>query len=141
MAARASIERRGVRRTERVLTGEEVRRESSRAELLDLVSSAGLGGSGAILSHESDDLDVNLVRFSDGLGVAAHRNQEVDVLIVAIAGEGVISVEQEEFTLGTGMALLIPKNTVRAIRSCEAGDFVYLSIHRRRAKLMPTRRH
>ncbi len=118
-----------------------MRRETSRAELLDLDSSASLGGSGAILSRESDDLDVNLVRFSDGSGVAAHRNREVDVLIVAIAGEGIVSVEDEEFALGSGMALLIPKRTVRAIRSCEAGDFVYLSIHRRRARLMPTRRN
>lgn len=114
-----------------------MRREDVDAELLDFASVAARGGSGAILSRESDDLDVNLVRFVAGAGVAPHVNREVDVLIVAVAGEGVVSVGADEFSLVSGTALLVPKNTERAITSSEEGEFVYLTIHRRRARLMP----
>jgi mannose-6-phosphate isomerase-like protein (cupin superfamily) len=110
-----------------------------RAELLDLTASE-LTGSGAILSRESDDLDLNLVRFAGGAGVQTHVNREVDVLLVAVAGNGVVTVNGEEFALAPGQALLIPKQTERAIRSSSEGEFRYLSIHRRRARLQPTRR-
>lgn len=115
-------------------------RERPIVEVLDLEAAAASGGSGAILNRESEDLDVNLVRFAGGSGVAPHLNREVDVLIVAVAGEGAVSVEGEEFSLEPGKALLIPKKTERAIRSAESGEFIYLSIHRRRARLMPARR-
>jgi len=109
------------------------------AQLLDLLGVAGQGGRGAVLRRETEDLDVNLVRFSDGAGVAAHVNREVDVLLVPVSGTGTVTVGDDQFTLDPGKALLIPKNTVRAISSPTVGEFVYLSVHRRRAGLLPRR--
>lgn len=106
-------------------------------ELLDLWDAAQRGGSGAILSRETDDLDLNLVRFDGGSGVAMHVNREVDVLLVAIAGEGVVTVDGSEFQFAPGKALLILKGSERAIQSLPDGDLVYFSVHRRRRGLMP----
>jgi mannose-6-phosphate isomerase-like protein (cupin superfamily) len=109
-------------------------------ELLDLAATIANGGSGAILGREMDDLDLNLVRFADGAGVGAHVNREVDVVLVALAGSGTVRIGTDEVTVEAGNAVLIPKNTERAIRSAGDGIFAYLSIHRRRARLMPTPR-
>ncbi|MGH7621523.1 MAG: cupin domain-containing protein [Gemmatimonadaceae bacterium] len=106
-------------------------------ELLDLVAAIGAGGSGAILARETEDLDLNLVRFAAGAGVGAHVNREVDVVIIALAGSGIVRIDREEVPVVAGNALLIPKNTERAIRSQDDGEFAYLSVHRRRARLMP----
>ncbi len=113
---------------------------NDRIEVLDFASAIALGGSGAILSRESQDLDVNLVRFERGAGVAAHTNPEVDVLVVAIAGEGLIEIGAQSIRLSSGQAVLVPRQTQRSIRSLGDGEFVYLTVHRRRARLMPTRR-
>jgi quercetin dioxygenase-like cupin family protein len=106
-------------------------------ELLDLSVAIAAGGSGALLGRESEDLDLNLVRFAAGGGVGAHVNREVDVVIVALAGSGIIRVGGQELRLNAGNAIIIPKNTERAIQSTEQGEFAYLTVHRRRARLMP----
>jgi len=106
-------------------------------ELLDLAAAVAAGGSGAVLARETEDLDLNLVRFSAGGGVGAHVNREVDVVLVALAGSGVVRIDADEVTVEAGSALLIPKNTERAIRSQDDGEFAYLTVHRRRARLMP----
>ena len=106
-------------------------------ELLDLAATAARGGSGAILSCESDDLDLNLVRFAAGAGVASHVNREVDVLLIGIAGSGTVTVDDETFDLTAGKAILIPKGSARSSQSPHAGEFVYLTVHRRRRGLLP----
>jgi mannose-6-phosphate isomerase-like protein (cupin superfamily) len=106
-------------------------------ELLDLAATIAAGGSGAILARETEDLDLNLVRFADGAGVGAHVNREVDVILVALAGSGIVRSDENEVPVVAGNALLIPKNTERAIRSQGDGEFAYLSVHRRRARLRP----
>jgi len=84
----------------------------------------------------SADLNANLLVFDAGGGVPAHVNAEVDVLLVGIAGAGVVEVEGTAHPLRAGQALVIPKGTRRAIRSA-GGRFAYLTCHRRRAGLWP----
>jgi quercetin dioxygenase-like cupin family protein len=89
-------------------------------------------------SIASSDLNVNMLAFGGEDGIAEHTNSEVDVLIVAMDGTGVVTVDGSSRQLVRGQAAIIPKGTARAIRS--AGDrFVYLTCHRRRSGLMPTR--
>jgi quercetin dioxygenase-like cupin family protein len=87
-------------------------------------------------SAETADLDVNLLVFGAGEGVAAHVNDEVDVLLVGVAGHGTVEVEGVAHAVGAGTALLILKGERRAVRSAGA-DFAYLTCHRRRAPLRP----
>jgi quercetin dioxygenase-like cupin family protein len=93
-------------------------------------------GAGPIWSHTAEDLNVNLVRFDGGTGVPAHVNAEVDVLIVAIEGEGRLELNGETLALRAGQACLIPKGVTRAIGSA-GGPFAYLTCHRRRGGLWP----
>ncbi len=111
--------------------------ERERAEVLHLRERIAEGGSGAILSRETEDLDVNLVRFERGAGVGRHVNREVDVLLVVVEGSGVATVGDAEYRLGAGDALVVPKGVERAIRSDEEGVLAYLSVHRRRRRLWP----
>lgn len=85
----------------------------------------------------SADLNVNMLRFTGERGIEAHVNREVDVLIVALAGEGVLVADGAPIVLTAGDAVVVPKGTERSIRS--NGDrFAYLTCHGQRRGLMPT---
>lgn len=108
---------------------------SSRPTLIDLQTAHA--HSGPQLGHESEDLNLTLLLWKAGEGVAPHVNDEVDVVLIVIDGEGEVTVGAEVFALSIGQALLIPKGCERAIR-CLGERFSYLSVHRRRRGLMPT---
>ena len=91
---------------------------------------------GAIWTLQTEDLDVNLLVFSAGDGVAEHVNTEVDVLLVGIAGAGAITVDGTHQILRAGQALLVLKGANRSIRS-ESDSFAYLTCHCRRGGLWP----
>jgi quercetin dioxygenase-like cupin family protein len=116
--------------------------ESVQAQVADLaavVGRAAAGGmAGAVWSLASADLNLNLVRFPRGDGVAAHVNDELDVAGVVLAGEGVLELEGREEPLRAGTLFFVPKGARRAIRATGA-ELAYLSFHRRRPGLMPAR--
>lgn len=89
-----------------------------------------------VWSHTSEDLNVNLLVFDGPGGVAAHVNDEVDVLLVGIAGAGTIVIDGAAQTLSAGTAIVVPKGASRAVEAPE-GRFAYLTCHRRRAGLWP----
>ena len=97
---------------------------------------AGSVGPGPIWTNTSADLNVNLISFSAGQGVPEHRNDEVDVLIVAIQGEGVVEIDGVSQDMRAGEMCLVPKGASRSIRSGPA-SFAYITCHRRRAGLWP----
>lgn len=84
----------------------------------------------------SHDLNINLLVLDVGEAIEDHVNNEVDVLIVAVAGQGEIAVEGEPYPLTAGQALVIARGSRRAIRPI-AGRFAYLTCHRHRAGLWP----
>jgi quercetin dioxygenase-like cupin family protein len=85
---------------------------------------------------QTEDLNLNLVVLDAAGGVAQHTNNEVDVLLVGIDGEGCVEIDGESVTVGPGQAIVVPKGSSRSIR-CIADHFAYLSCHRRRAGLWP----
>ena len=93
---------------------------------------------GAVWTHQSEDLNANLLVFASGGGVAEHVNAEVDVLLVGIAGEGVVDVDGTRRILRAGQALVIAKGARRGTRGLSE-RFAYLTCHRRRAGLRPSR--
>ncbi|MEZ4523460.1 MAG: hypothetical protein R3A46_17730 [Thermomicrobiales bacterium] len=84
----------------------------------------------------SQDLNVNLIVLHAGERVDAHRNDEVDVLIVGIEGSGEISVDASAFRITPGTAVVVPRGASRSIRAAES-RFAYLTCHRRRKELWP----
>ncbi len=93
-------------------------------------------GQGAVWTRMSDDLNVNLLTFSEGEGVDEHINTEVDVLMIGIAGVGIITVDGESHPIREGHLLLVPKGTRRSTRAL-SDRFAYLTSHRRRSGLWP----
>lgn len=114
----------------------------TQAQVIDLgalaAQASANGDVGAVWSLASADLNLNLLHFSAGDGVETHSNREVDVVGLVIAGEGILELDDRQERLRPGLLFFIPKGARRAIRSASA-DFAYLSCHRRRAGLMPTR--
>lgn len=90
-------------------------------------------------STQSADLNVNLLVFAAGEGVAPHINGEVDVLLVGVSGEGEVIVGGEHFPLHPGRVVLAPKGQERATVA-RSTRFAYLSCHRARKGLMPAPR-
>jgi quercetin dioxygenase-like cupin family protein len=103
-------------------------------DLAALVRSATAPG--AIWTRQSEDLNVNLLVFASGEGVAEHVNAEVDILLVGIAGEGAVTINGTRQILSAGHAIVVPKGTNRGIQST-SDPFAYLTCHRRRGGLWP----
>ena len=61
------------------------------------------------------------------------------MLIVAVAGEGILEVDDVRRPLRAGQAVLVAKGTRRGITSA-SDPFAYLTCHRRRAGLWPAPR-
>jgi quercetin dioxygenase-like cupin family protein len=89
---------------------------------------------GVAWAYGGADLNANLVAFDPGDGVAAHVNDEVDVLLVGLTGAGVVTVDGVAHPLSAGLAVVIPRGANRAIRA-EGERLAYLSCHRARAPL------
>ena len=90
-------------------------------------------------STQSADLNVNLLVFAAGDGVAPHINGEVDVLLVGVSGEGEVGVRCERCPLHPGRGVLVPMGRERATVA-RSERFAYLSCHRARKGLMPAPR-
>ena len=84
--------------------------------------------------QESDDLNVNLVQFTEGEGVGEHVNDEVDVLLVGVSGSGEVRINGRLHRLSGETLILLPKGARRSTHGISA-DFAYLTIHRRRGPL------
>ncbi len=82
----------------------------------------------------SEDLNVNLVRFTSGRGVDEHINTEVDAIFVGVSGSGFVTIDDVEHLLSASILAFAPKGTRRSTRSTSE-DFAYLTVHRRRGPL------
>ena len=80
------------------------------------------------------ELNANLVRFGMGGGVGEHVNDEVEVIIVGIAGSGFVRVDGEEHPVSNGTLTFVPRGVRRSTLSLSE-DFAYLTVHRRRGPL------
>jgi quercetin dioxygenase-like cupin family protein len=116
--------------------------ETTQAQVIDLAAlaaSAATGAQvGAVWSLVSHDLNLNLLRFATGDGVEPHTNTEVDIIGLVISGKGILDLDGRQEHLQPGSIFFVPKGARRSIQS-HSNDFAYLSCHRRRAGLMPTR--
>lgn len=85
----------------------------------------------------SADLNANLLVFDGIDGVAEHVNNEVDVLVVCVAGSGVITIDGVAHPITANQAVLIPVGASRSLAAA-GSRFAYLTCHRRRAGLWPS---
>jgi quercetin dioxygenase-like cupin family protein len=99
---------------------------------VDLAGLAAAGDRpGALWRLDGEDLQANLIRLDSGDRIRPHRNDEVEVLMVVVAGRGELTIDGQVHPL-TPMALVhVPRGTVRAVVAVD-GPLAYLSVHRRR---------
>jgi mannose-6-phosphate isomerase-like protein (cupin superfamily) len=96
---------------------------------LDRLAGSGDGVHWALAG--SGDLNANLVRLDPGHAIGEHGNDEVDVLVVVLAGTGRLTVDGEAIDLAPHVAVHVPKGARRSVAAGEQG-LAYLTTHRRR---------
>jgi quercetin dioxygenase-like cupin family protein len=98
-----------------------------------VTGSSGPGGVAWTLDAEAD-LNANLVILPPGGEIGAHVNGELDVLVVVLAGSGLVRVDDDSRQLARHSLVLLPRGARRAIEAGPAG-LRYLTVHRRRGGL------
>jgi quercetin dioxygenase-like cupin family protein len=99
------------------------------------IAASAAGRAGVVWALQgSSELNANLVCFGVGDGVGDHVNEEVDVIVVGVAGSGSVKVDGRELPVSEGTMIFIPRGTRRSTRAT-SGDFAYLSVHPRRGPL------
>jgi quercetin dioxygenase-like cupin family protein len=98
------------------------------------VDLAARSGTGPVWSLASGDLNATLLAWPANERLPEHVNDELDVLLVVIDGDGTAVVDGERHALAAGHALLVEKGASRSIEAGPQG-LRYLSIHRRRGPL------
>ncbi|MCB5167508.1 hypothetical protein LG634_22095 [Streptomyces bambusae] len=98
-----------------------------------LTAAAAEDRSGALWRLRGADrqLDANLVRHLPGARVAAHTEGDLDVMLVVVAGSGVLTLDGTAHPLDPGFLGLLPRGASRALESGPDGLSV-LTVHRRR---------
>jgi quercetin dioxygenase-like cupin family protein len=100
---------------------------------VDLATLAAAGDRpGALWRLDGDDLQANLIRLGLGDRIQPHRNDEVEVLMVVVAGRGELTLDGQVHPLAPMALVHVPKGTVRAVVAVDE-PLAYLSVHRRRS--------
>jgi quercetin dioxygenase-like cupin family protein len=109
------------------------------AEWVDAGAIAATGDGVQWTLGPSGDLNANVVHLDAGHGVGAHVNDEVDVLLVVLAGSGTATVDGSVILLAPGVVVHLPRGSRRRV---DAGDegLRHLTVHRRRGPLSIGRR-
>jgi quercetin dioxygenase-like cupin family protein len=109
--------------------------------VVDLAGLAAAGDrAGALWRLDGEDLQVNLIRLGLGDRIQPHRNDEVEVLMVVVAGRGELTLDGQIHRLAPMALVHVPKGAVRAVAAVD-GPLVYLSVHRRRSPGLQIGRH
>ncbi|MER7490793.1 hypothetical protein ABTY20_33925 [Streptomyces sp. NPDC126497] len=91
------------------------------------------GSAGALwrLAEPGRQLDANVVRIPPGQGVGTHREPDLDVLLLVLAGHGTLTAPDGPRTLAAGALTWLPHGSVRSLTAGPEG-LTYLTVHRRR---------
>ena len=106
------------------------------AELAECVAEASPEQRGALwrLSEPARQLDANLIRLPAGADVGEHQENDLDVMLLVVAGSGALLDVERELPLGVGSLAWLPRGARRGLRAGPDG-LVYLTVHRRRPGL------
>lgn len=83
------------------------------------------------LAEPVRQLDANLVRLPPDAEVDLHREPDVDVLVVAVAGHGTVHTESGRVELSAHCVVWMPRGSSRSITAGPDG-LAYLTVHRAR---------
>ena len=92
------------------------------------------------INYETVGAIANLVVLTGGGAIAAHRNDSVDVLVVVLAGDLVLSIDDEDILLRVGAAVVVQRGALRGV-TAGVGGVRYLTVHAPRTLSIDTTRH
>lgn len=98
-----------------------------------LAAGADEASAGALwrLAESGRQLDANVVHLPPGHHVDTHREPELDVLLLVLAGDGTLTAPDGPHPLPTGTLTWLPHGSTRSLAAGPAG-LTYLTAHRRR---------
>ncbi|MFH8336885.1 cupin domain-containing protein [Streptomyces sp. AM6-12] len=93
------------------------------------------------LAESGRQLDANVVRIAPGGRIAAHAEARLDVLLLVVAGDGVLGAGASDAPrpLGEGALVWLPRGSTRSVSAGTRG-LTYLTVHNRRPGLGITAR-
>ncbi|WP_055695496.1 hypothetical protein, partial [Streptomyces prasinopilosus] len=83
------------------------------------------------LAESGRQLDANVVRIPPGRQVDTHREPDLDVLLLVLAGEGSLTAPDGTRPLRAGVLTWLPHGSTRSLAAGGQG-LTYLTVHRRR---------
>jgi quercetin dioxygenase-like cupin family protein len=99
-----------------------------------MVGSDGPGGARWRLGEPGRQLDANVIHLPAGRHVGTHREPDLDVLLVVVAGSGTLGTPRGRQAVAEGNVVWLPHGSTRDITAGEDG-LSYLTVHRRRPGL------
>lgn len=92
--------------------------------------------SGALwrLAETDRQLDANLIRLRPEQTVELHQEPDVDVLLLPLAGDGVLRTDSDAIALVPHALVWLPHGSRRSLEAGSEG-LAYLTVHRKRAGL------
>lgn len=105
------------------------------ADVHELVGDA-LVPSGArwTLAEPGRQLDANFVHLPAGRHVGTHLEPDLDVVLVVVAGGGIVGTPDGEQVIADGNVVWLPRGSSRNLTAGDSG-LSYLTVHRRRQGL------
>ncbi|MER6622521.1 MULTISPECIES: hypothetical protein [unclassified Streptomyces] len=91
------------------------------------------------LAEPGRQLDANVVRIPPGHGVDTHREPDLDVLLLVLAGHGTLTAPDGPRPLPAGTLTWLPHGSTRSLTAGPEG-LTYLTVHRRRPGMRIQRR-
>ncbi len=105
---------------------------------VDLLSIAAREA-GAVWAYAGEQLNATLLTWEPGHEIAHHVNEERDVLVIVLRGDGTLVVDHVEHALVPGRLIVVPRGAGRAVLA-GPGGLAYVSAHVARGPLQVTRR-
>ncbi|MFJ8357342.1 cupin domain-containing protein [Streptomyces sp. NPDC093984] len=91
------------------------------------------------LAESGRQLDANLIRLPARQRVDTHTEPDLDVLLLVVAGDGVLGSPDGPRPLTEGTLLWLPRGSTRSVTAGEGG-LSYLTVHKRRPGMQIRRR-
>jgi uncharacterized protein (DUF2249 family)/quercetin dioxygenase-like cupin family protein len=101
-----------------------------------LVRQPPVDAAGAIWRLELNDrqLDANIIHLPPAGQIGAHDGPDLDVLMLILAGDGIVGTDGPDVALNVGALVWLPRLSRRSITAGSAG-LNYLTVHPRRPAL------
>ncbi|WP_378956136.1 cupin domain-containing protein [Pelosinus sp. sgz500959] len=80
------------------------------------------------LTHEGSKLDTGLLLYIPGQSTPEHRHKDMDEIFYVVEGEGILTINGEEFALQEKDIILSPRGEGHGFFNSSSGNLVILQV-------------